>query len=141
MSWGASLVGLGNVLELLDTIEIALDDEGAVWIVGTHASYAAFVEFGTSKMGAQPYLRPAARDAQRDIGQYISSHTGTSINEFDSVEGLVKATALAIERDAKQRCPVDVGNLRASIAAGPKGEFDEAAQEAIANAPDPSALR
>jgi HK97 gp10 family phage protein len=27
--------------------------------VGYHTNYAAFVEFGTSKMAAQPYLRPA----------------------------------------------------------------------------------
>lgn len=31
------------------------------WIVGTRVDYASFVEFGTRKMAAQPYLRPAAK--------------------------------------------------------------------------------
>jgi len=33
------------------------------WIVGTTVDYASFVEFGTRKMAAQPYLRPAAHKA------------------------------------------------------------------------------
>lgn len=34
-------------------------DEGAVYI-GSNVEYAAFVEIGTTKMKARPYLRPAA---------------------------------------------------------------------------------
>jgi HK97 gp10 family phage protein len=30
-------------------------------VVGTNVEYAPFVEFGTSKQPAQPFLRPAAR--------------------------------------------------------------------------------
>ena len=30
--------------------------------VGTNVEYAPFVEFGTSRMGAKPYLYPALRD-------------------------------------------------------------------------------
>jgi len=33
-------------------------------IVGTPAEYASYVEFGTSKMSAQPFLRPAAEQAK-----------------------------------------------------------------------------
>lgn len=35
--------------------------EDAVYI-GTNVEYAAYVEFGTSRTAAQPYLRPAAAD-------------------------------------------------------------------------------
>ena len=31
-------------------------------VIGTNVEYAAYVEFGTSKMAAQPYLKPAAMD-------------------------------------------------------------------------------
>lgn len=33
------------------------------WIVGSKLDYASFVELGTRKMPAQPYLRPAAKQA------------------------------------------------------------------------------
>jgi len=32
---------------------------GAHWAVGAGVDYALFVEMGTSRMGARPYLRPA----------------------------------------------------------------------------------
>ena len=32
-----------------------------VYYVGTNVHYAPYVEFGTRKMAAQPYLRPAAK--------------------------------------------------------------------------------
>jgi HK97 gp10 family phage protein len=41
------------------THEIASDVEGLVGRVGTDVEYAPYVEFGTGRMAAQPYLRPA----------------------------------------------------------------------------------
>ena len=37
--------------------------------VNYDAGYAAFVEFGTSRMDAQPYVRPAMRQARQIIGR------------------------------------------------------------------------
>jgi HK97 gp10 family phage protein len=34
-------------------------------VVGTNIEYAPFVEFGTSKMAAQPYMTPAAEGERR----------------------------------------------------------------------------
>jgi len=35
--------------------------------VGTNVNYARYVEFGTSKQSAQPYLRPALRNNFKEI--------------------------------------------------------------------------
>lgn len=138
--WGARLIGFGSVMDALGDVQTRLTDSG-VYVVGTRASYAAYVEFGTSRAGAQPYLLPAARDAQRNPAGYISTHTDTSLDQLNSVDAVVKTIALAIERDAKERCPVDVGNLRASITSAPLSEFGSAAEDAIDSAPNPEALR
>lgn len=46
---------------LRSSITHALDRDarGLVGVVGTDVDYAAYVELGTSKAGAQPFLRPA----------------------------------------------------------------------------------
>ena len=43
-------------------------DEQAVYI-GTNVEYAAYVEFGTSRMRAQPYLQPAVYDNTEEYKQ------------------------------------------------------------------------
>lgn len=45
---------------LRDSISHAVDDNTA--IIGTNVEYAPYVELGTSKMDAQPYLRPAVEN-------------------------------------------------------------------------------
>lgn len=40
------------------------DAQGVLAIVGTDVHYAPYVEFGTSRMAAQPYLRPALAAAR-----------------------------------------------------------------------------
>lgn len=42
------------------------DSHGAFVDVGSNVVYAAFVEFGTSRGRAQPFLRPALAEAVRD---------------------------------------------------------------------------
>lgn len=39
--------------------EMGRDDRGLVARIGTDVHYASFVEFGTRRMRAQPFLRPA----------------------------------------------------------------------------------
>ena len=39
--------------------------------VGSDVEYAAYVELGTSKMAAQPYLRPALEESGKDIAEEL----------------------------------------------------------------------
>jgi len=42
-----------------------------LFVVGTNVEYAAPVEFGTSKMAAQPYLEPAVENARTQYPDLI----------------------------------------------------------------------
>lgn len=105
---GLELLGTAAVLDGLD--ELRDFAQPAEYIVGTNVRYSVFVEFGTSKMAAQPYLRPAAEKVMNEEADQLAELA-------DSTEDLVKGIALAIEREAKKKVPVDTGNLRASITA------------------------
>lgn len=45
----------------------SFDTEGAVTTVGSNVEYAAYVELGTSRQRAQPYLRPALNEVIRTL--------------------------------------------------------------------------
>jgi HK97 gp10 family phage protein len=47
------------------TRELSRDGQGLVAVIGTNVHYAPHVEFGTVRMRAQPYLRPALDAARR----------------------------------------------------------------------------
>ena len=50
-------VDTGN---LKNSIDVEFENDGLTAIVAPHTEYAAFVEFGTRRMSAQPYMIPAA---------------------------------------------------------------------------------
>ena len=47
---------------LRNSISHAVDEADGVVYIGTNVEYAPYVEYGTSKMKAQPYLKPAATE-------------------------------------------------------------------------------
>lgn len=49
---------------LRSSIRSYVEDDGGdqTAVIGTNVEYAAYVEFGTSKTKAQPYLKPAAEN-------------------------------------------------------------------------------
>lgn len=83
--------------------------QDAVWAVGTNVEYAPHQELGTSKMRAQPHLRPALNETKREIDRLAATH--------DTTPGLIKAAALEVERKVKIKAPVDTGTLRSSYRA------------------------
>ena len=54
----------GGRLRSSITNEIGQDGEGLVAVIGTNVEYAPYVELGTSKMAAQPFLLPALEAGQ-----------------------------------------------------------------------------
>ncbi len=47
-----------------------------VEVIGSNVSYAAFVELGTSKMSARPFLRPAAEGHAAEYAAILKSFLG-----------------------------------------------------------------
>lgn len=58
---------------LRDSINSRIEQQGddITGIVSTDVEYAGYVEYGTSKMSAQPYMTPAFNDNKDDIGEYF----------------------------------------------------------------------
>lgn len=50
--------------------------EGLEGEVGTNKEYAAYVEFGTYKMAAQPYLVPALKNKQGEVVEAVKAQFG-----------------------------------------------------------------
>lgn len=61
-------VDTGNLRNSL-TYEVDEDEQAAY--IGTNVEYASFVEFGTYKQKAQPYLEPAVADHTQEYEQLI----------------------------------------------------------------------
>ena len=95
-----------------DGVMDALDYDGfgtREYRVGTNVEYAVYVEFGSARNEAQPYLRPAVDEAMSEMDRIA--------DDVDSPEELVERLALRVEELAKKNAPVDTGNLQASIEA------------------------
>jgi HK97 gp10 family phage protein len=54
-----------------------LDDDTARVFVG--AEYGAYLEYGTSRMAARPYMRPAADQHLGEIGQAVADTLGNEL--------------------------------------------------------------
>lgn len=108
MGFTTKFVGFGAMMGEIENLQINIKSD-AVYVVGTNVEYAVYQEFGTSKMAAQPYLRPAVREVEREIPR-LAEKAG-------SADELVKLVALEIESVAADKAPVDLGNLMDSISA------------------------
>ena len=61
-------VDTGN---LRNSITHTVDADGQKTYVGTNVEYAAYVEMGTSRTKAQPYLKPAVADHADEYRQMV----------------------------------------------------------------------
>lgn len=119
MGWGLSITGFDAVFDLFDQLKFQMGGDGTVYIVAPTVEYAVFHEVGTSKMEARPFARPAAERVQAAPAKHakaIAAGTGIDISTED---GLVRATALAVEREMKsiikQKEIWDTGTMHASV--------------------------
>ncbi|ELZ00767.1 HK97-gp10 family putative phage morphogenesis protein [Natrialba asiatica] len=100
---GISISGFDGLLDSLD-----YRTSGTVqYTVRAGVDYAIYVEYGTSKMQAQPFLRPAVEEAVRDLDRIIGS-------DLDP-DTIADTLANEIADNAQSRAPVDTGALRDSI--------------------------
>lgn len=62
-------VDTGRLRASIQSSGLQRDTRGAYVQVGTNVFYAGFVEFGTRRSPAQPYMRPALLQAARSWGR------------------------------------------------------------------------
>lgn len=116
--WGASVSGLASTIDLLEAVKVQWDD-GTVYVAGPTVNYAVHNEYGTSKMEARPFIRPAAERVQADAKRYATQMASSSGIDISTEEGFVHALALAVQNEAKRIADAkdvrDTGDLIASI--------------------------
>ena len=49
------------------SITIEIEDDGLTAVIAPHTEYAAYVEYGTRYMTAQPYMRPAYEEVKAEF--------------------------------------------------------------------------
>ena len=69
-------VDTGN---LRNSITHTVDEENLVAYLGTPVEYATYVEMGTSRMKAQPYIRPAFENHMGEYKDRLEKRLGTVI--------------------------------------------------------------
>ncbi|MFD1515111.1 hypothetical protein [Halomarina rubra] len=124
---GAKMTGVLSLTETLDDIAERWGVGTVTWTIGTGVEYSVFIAFGTSRMAARPYLRPALEEASRKLDQFAAS--------ANSLAELVRNIALFVEGRAKEilteKDAVDTGTLRGSVTARPASGGTPAAMASI----------
>ena len=95
--------------ELVKLIKNTTGD-APVRVVADGVEYGIYQELGTSRMAAQPFMRPAVEAVRPGFAQ---AFRGALTRE--QAEVVVVKAAFDVERLAKQRAPVDTGALKNSI--------------------------
>lgn len=65
---------------LKNSITYVVDEPGKRTIIGTPVEYSIYVEKGTSKMRAQPYLTPALEENKQRIEKLVADIMGRGIS-------------------------------------------------------------
>ncbi len=65
---------------LRSSITHKIDENDLYGLIGTNVSYATFVEFGTFRQVAQPFIRPAIEGHEREYREIAQRHINEVIN-------------------------------------------------------------
>lgn len=71
-------VDTGRLRESIDT-QITSDALQITGIIAPHTEYAGFVEFGTHRQHAEPYMRPAIDETKDQVKDIFVSQLGASL--------------------------------------------------------------
>lgn len=66
-----SPVDTGNLKKSI-TKEVEKEQDEIVGRIGTNVEYAGYVEYGTKRQAAQPYLRPALLENKEQITKFLT---------------------------------------------------------------------
>lgn len=119
--WSLGLDGLEAAISRLEELESDVETLSA-YTVGTGVEYSVYLEFGTSKMDAKPFFRPAINEIRiQGVEGFIRHNTRTTADRLETADDVIRVLALALERRVKeiitQKGLIDTGTLRASIVA------------------------
>jgi hypothetical protein len=116
--WGVSLTGFNAATGLFDQITTDFDGD-ATYIAGPTVDYAIHHEYGTSKMEARPFARPAAERVQTNTATEVRRISSSQGIPLSTEENIIRCAALAVQdrmkRIADQKDIRDTGDLIASI--------------------------
>lgn len=126
-AFSATTTGVDRLTAGLLGLAVAAEREEDWW-VGTSLFYARFVEFGTAKMGARPFFRPAIQRVR--AGRLLplppqsgSSDPETMYEELVGEGGATARMARSLEFEAltiiQQKNLIESAQLVHSIAAAP----------------------
>jgi len=76
-------VDTGNLRASIESRVIRNNDGKITGVVGSNVKYAPFQEFGTSKMGAQPYLRPAVEKNRETVRELLGEGFNDAVERSD----------------------------------------------------------
>lgn len=117
MSVALTIMGLDDLIDRLTLVQAAMADPSLVATVGSAVDYSGFVESGTARMAARPYLAPAEEQEMPELVDAIGAgavevfeigDAGALARRFRTGVGLVETAAESIVH-------VVTGNLRGSI--------------------------
>lgn len=98
-SWGMELAGLSTVLDVFEDLQVSHGSDNVVYVTGTDQEYAIHLEFGTSRMPAYPFVRPAVNQLKRSPEKFVAKNTQTTLwgAAEKGTNALTRTIAFALE--------------------------------------------
>lgn len=112
--WGVRIAGISAAQQAIKNVEVRYSG-GAAYVVGPTAEYSVYVELGTSRMPARPFVRPAAERVQQNLRFYVDRFADDPENEDAVLRAVAVGVQEEIQRVITEKGLIDTGNMRASV--------------------------